>query len=298
MTPLCSIGLGVLLLAGGPVGIIQEPAVPPDAGATGDSAVGSDADIPADVSDTIRERLELLENRLRVRDVRVREAERFLELERMILEENRRQQRIGGVAPRQVQMLEVRVADAESQLEAREAEREQVAQMLDAMRRRVIARSPEPDVNELRAAIEGDVLASQIRLQAQEARLRAAELQVESELASQENFLQAVRDGLSSPMALQQAFYRVADSRIWRDLMEAERDAARLAFERDQRRLSDFDEGKRDVGTAVEELANRLRWLENEVQILRDENYFLEESRRRSRYGRHDRFGRTGPTEP
>lgn len=297
MTFLSSIVWGLLMLIDGPAGV-QEPPVRPDAEAMAKPVDDAHVEIPADVSDTIRERLQLLENRLRVRDVRVREAERFLELERMILEENRRQQRIGGVAPRQVQILEVRVADAESQLDARLAEREQVALMLDAMRRRVLARSPEPDVDELRAAIEGDLLASKIRLQAQEARMRAAELQVESELASQENFLQAVRDGLSSPMALQQAFYRVADTRIWRDLMEAERDAARLAFERDQRRLNDFDQGKRDVETAVEELANRLRWLENEVQILRDENYFLEESRRRSRYGRHDRFGRTGSTEP
>ncbi|WP_152051625.1 hypothetical protein [Tautonia marina] len=297
MTLLWSVVLGVLMVVEGSVGV-QAPSGRPDADATDDPNVTVQDELPADLSDTTRERLELLENRLRVRDVRVREAERFLELERMILEENRRQQRIGGVAPRQVQILEVRVADAESQLEARQAEREQVAQMLDAMRRRILGRSPEPDVEELRAGIEGDLLASQIRLQAQEARLRAAELQVEAELASQENFLRAVRDGLSSPMALQQAFYRVADTRIWRDLMEAERDAARLAVERDQRRLSDFDQGNRDVETAVQELANRLRWLENEVQILRDENYFLEESRRRSRYGRHDRFGRTGATEP
>ncbi|WP_169976265.1 hypothetical protein [Tautonia rosea] len=297
MTLLGSIALGVLMLFEAPGGL-QEPSVHPDSERSDEPEANSDQSIPDDVSDTMRERLQLLENRLRVRDVRVREAERFLELERMILEENQRQQRMGGVAPRQVQILEVRVADAESQLEARRAEREQVARMFEAMRRRVLARSPEPDVDELRAAIEGDLLASQIRLQAQEARLRAAELQVEAEMASQENFLRAVRDGLSSPMALQQAFYRVADTRIWRDLMEAERDAARLAFERDQRRLNDFDSGNRDMETAVEELANRLRWLENEVQILRDENYFLEESRRRSRYGRHDRFGRTGSTEP
>ncbi len=92
-------------------------------------------------------------------------------------------------------------------------------------------------------------------------------------------------------MAMQQAFFRVHDAQIWRDMMEAERNAAQIAMERDRRRLKEFDLGDRVVEVTLDDLASRVRWLENEVQILRDEVYFLEETRRQGRSAGHERFG-------
>lgn len=291
MIPLDLLALGVLLFATFP-GEAQEPTAPPsNPPEAQEPAEVEPFEIPDGLPASTLDKLRALEAQLRIRNERIREADRFLKLERLILDENKRQRQIGVVPQRQIQLIEVRVGEAESQLASRESERDQVAQMLSELKRRISAGSPEPDADEVRAAIAADLRSSEARLQAKEARLRAAELQVESELASQENFFRATRDGLASPMAMQQSFFRVHDARIWRDMMEAEREAARVALERDRRRLNEFDRGDREVEVTLNDLASRVRWLENEVQILRDEVYFLEETRRQGRSAGHERFG-------
>lgn len=291
MIPIDLLALAALLVATFP-GSAQEPAAPPpDQPEAQKPEEAVPFEIPDGLPASTLDKLRALEAQLRIRNERIREADRFLKLERLILEENKRQRQIGVVPQRQIQLIEVRVGEAESQLAARESERDQVALMLNELKRRISAGSPEPDADEIREAIAADLRSSEARHLAKEARLRAAELQVDSELASQENYFRAARDGLASPMAMQQAFFRVHDAQIWRDMMEAERNAAQIAMERDRRRLKEFDLGDRVVEVTLDDLASRVRWLENEVQILRDEVYFLEETRRQGRSAGHERFG-------
>jgi hypothetical protein len=249
----------------------------------------------AGVSTDLNEDLAMLEAMLRIRESRLSEARRFEELERDVLETVREQRPSGAVSDRQVELIEVRYASAAARLEAREAERDELAIRLESLRRVAASPSPEEDRAELRARLDDEVRIREAQLRAREARVKAAEIQIGSERRSQENFVDAVRRGVSSVGSARQAMFRVSEATTWRDTMAAERDVARLQLERAMRRLARFDNPESadpTLGlTDPERLEARVSALEHMVDVLRDEMYHMQWELQLFRNKNHERIG-------
>jgi hypothetical protein len=199
------------------------------------------------------------------------------------------------VSDRQVELIEVRYASAAARLEAREAERDELAIRLESLRRVAASPSPEEDRAELRARLDDEVRIREAQLRAREARVKAAEIQIGSERRSQENFVDAVRRGVSSVGSARQAMFRVSEATTWRDTMAAERDVARLQLERAMRRLARFDNPESadpTLGlTDPERLEARVSALEHMVDVLRDEMYHMQWELQLFRNKNHERIG-------
>ncbi|QDV34065.1 hypothetical protein [Tautonia plasticadhaerens] len=250
---------------------------------------------PGEISPDLAEDLAMLEAMLRVRESRVSEARRFEELERDVLDTVRQQRPSGAVSARQVELVEVRYASASALLEAREAERDELAIRLESLRGRASSPSPEEDRDELRTRLDAEVRIRQAQLRAREARVKAAEAQIASERQSQENFMDSVRRGVSSVGSARQAMFRLSEATTWRDTMAAERDVARLRLERAMRRLSRFDDPESADPTLdrtdPEDLEARVSALEHMVDVLRDEMYHMQWELQLFRNKNHERIG-------
>ncbi|RUL83082.1 hypothetical protein [Tautonia sociabilis] len=263
----------------------------------GPAAFAEDDPAPdeAPASADLAEDIAALEAMLRVRESRVIEASRFLDLETDVLKTAQEQHQSGATPPRAVELVEVRHASAKALLEARKAERDELRIRLESLRRLRQSPSPERDRAELRQRLEDDVRIQEARLNAREARLAAAEAQVTSEIHSRDKFIKAVQSGTAAVGAARQALFRVAEATTWRDTMAAERDVTRLQRDRARRRLEQFDDpGSADPGPSLtdpEELADRVSALEHTVEVLRDEMYHMQWELQIFRNMQHERFG-------
>ena len=231
-------------------------------------------------SPAILEDLEMLRALLRLRESRIAETERMLSIERDINETAREQRGIGFVSAREVELFHARLSAYEAQLAAREAERDEIAVRLAQLERESNSLSPEPDRDELRARLNDEVQIRQAQLRAREARLREATLQVTSQEHSRENYLKSMKQGYLSPLAMRQSSLHMAEATTWRRTMEAERDLARVALGRAERRLDQFDDPEASDPTieldSPEDLADRVEALEHLVDVLRDEMYHVQ----------------------
>ena len=236
-----------------------------------------DQEPSVEFSRELAEDLAMLEAMLRVRDTRITEARRQVDFERDLLDALRARQEAGGIPARMVEESEARFVGAEALVEARQADRDELAIRIAQVRRFAAAPSPEPDVDEQRARLDDDVRIREAQVRAREARLRAAEAQVASEESKLAQFRDSVQRGTEGPGRIRQATHRVAEATAWRDTMIAERDVARLLLDRAQRRRAQFDDPEATDPTlgrsGQEDLAVRVQALESLVDTLRDEVY-------------------------
>lgn len=225
----------------------------------------------------LAEDLAMLEAMLRVRETRISEADRQLEFERDILQALRERREAGGIPARMVEEAEARLTGAEALVEARQADRDELAIRLEQVRRVAASPSPEPDLDEQRARLDDEVRIREAQLRARQARVKAAQAQLTAEEQKREQFRDSIRRGTEGPGRIRQATHRVSEATAWRDTMVAEQEVARLVLDRAKRRLEQFDNPEASDPLAgqrgTEDLAARVNVLESLVETLRDELY-------------------------
>ncbi|MEW4568307.1 hypothetical protein AB1L88_10605 [Tautonia sp. JC769] len=240
-------------------------------------ADGQEAGADREYSRELAEDLAMLEAMLRVRETRVSEADRQVGFERDILQALRERREAGGIPARMVEEAEARLVGAEALVEARRADRDELAIRLEQVRRIADSPSPEPDLDEQRARLDDEVRIREARLRAREARVEAAEAQLSAEEHQREQFRESVRRGTEGPGRIRQASHRVSEAAARRDTMIAERDVARLVLDRATRRLQQFDDPEASDPLVnrpgSEDLSARVNALESLVEILRDDLY-------------------------
>lgn len=238
---------------------------------TQEPAVQADSEL----SRQLAEDLAMLEALLRVRETRVTEATRQLDYEKDILDALRQREEAGGIPDRMLKESEARLIGAEAFVEARQADRDEMAIRLQQVRRFAESPSPEPTIEQLRDRLEDEVAIREIQLRAREARLRAADAMMTSEELKRDQFRDSIQRGSEGPGRIRQATQRVAEAASLRDTMIAEREVSRLQLDRARRKLDQFDDPDQRDPTLerppIEDLAARVTALESLVDVLRDE---------------------------
>ncbi|CAN5887491.1 hypothetical protein BH23PLA1_BH23PLA1_16340 [soil metagenome] len=226
---------------------------------------------PSTVEAQDREEIAIWEARLRAAEAQLRGAEALKELEQTNRTEVQRQRGIGAVSPRSKQMAEVDFALAEAWCEFHRAHREEARIRLQQARRRVENPGAEDDPEVRRDRLREEVDLRRAHLKALEAQAHAAELLLESEQASLENYRQFVLSGRSPPIEGEQARYRVARAESWRGTFQALRDEAQVRLDRAERLQKSDDE--RLAADPLDPTPNdRLQELEQEIEALRTES--------------------------